>query len=255
MVNCLKSLAQKQNIAIISTIHQPNTEVIQMFDNLYVLAKEGVCVFSGRPQQLKTHLNDCGINCSSNQTPIGILLKVGSNGPLDESVIELSDKTSENMRYFEPKIARETELSPNGIPFEKKSFSIPELWYLLVRMTIHTIYHNWIQYFGQIAIYLLVAWYATDHFDFPFENAMNCVNVSKDPCAFSPKMMNDMLLEHYSLRFMHFYLTIFTMLALVLSTIIFNKEFKVFMKEYRNRMSYSVLIQLITYRSSRLVLH
>ena len=201
-----------------------------------MLGKGGICIFAGRPQELRKHLNECGISCSSNQIPIEILLKVGSNGPFDETVIELSEKTSENFRYYGPKIARETDLSPNGISFEKKSFSIPELWHLLVRMTIHTIYHNWIQYFGQMAIYLLLAWYSTYHFDLPIENAKGCVKVSSEPCAFSSKMLDDIILVHYSLRYMDFPLATFLMLSLILSSFTFNKEFKVFTKEYRNRM-------------------
>jgi hypothetical protein len=49
-----------------------------MFDQLYVLAKGGHCVFSGRPNQLRSHLQECAINCSDDVLPIEVLLKVSS---------------------------------------------------------------------------------------------------------------------------------------------------------------------------------
>ena len=67
-----------------------------IYDSLFVLAKEGVYVFSGRPQNLRKHLNECHIVCNQNQIPIEVLMKIGGKGYSDESVVKLSNKTSQD---------------------------------------------------------------------------------------------------------------------------------------------------------------
>jgi hypothetical protein len=65
------------------------------FDKLYVLAKGGVCVYSGPAQDLNKHLRECDIICSEIQIPIEVLMKVASNGIKDDRVVKLVNKTSE----------------------------------------------------------------------------------------------------------------------------------------------------------------
>ena len=88
-------MAHNYNLSIIISIHQPTLETLMIFDLLYVMAKGGVCVYSGRPQHLRQHMNDCHITLRDNQIPIEVLLKVGANGYNDNSVIELSEKANE----------------------------------------------------------------------------------------------------------------------------------------------------------------
>ena len=48
-----------------------------MFDTLYVLAKGGRCVYSGPPEHLTQHLNECQIILNENQVPIETLITIG----------------------------------------------------------------------------------------------------------------------------------------------------------------------------------
>ena len=66
-MNCLNNLSKTNKIAIITSIHQPNNDIMLMFDQIYVMAKGGICVFAGRPLHLRNHLNECQIMCSSFQ--------------------------------------------------------------------------------------------------------------------------------------------------------------------------------------------
>ena len=61
-----------------TSIHQPNSDVLMMFDKLYVLAKKGKCVFDGKTTQLKNHLQKCQIECLEWQVPIEELIKIAS---------------------------------------------------------------------------------------------------------------------------------------------------------------------------------
>jgi ABC-type multidrug transport system ATPase subunit len=73
-------------MSIITSIHQPNNDLFMMFNNIYVLAKGGICVYSDLPQDLKTHLSECDIICNEFQVPIEVLLKVSSEGINDKNV-------------------------------------------------------------------------------------------------------------------------------------------------------------------------
>jgi ATP-binding cassette subfamily G (WHITE) protein 2 (SNQ2) len=68
-------------MAIVTSIHQPNSLLLSMFDELYVLSKGGHCVFTGPPNLLRGHLLRCGITCAEDVLPIELLLKISSKFP------------------------------------------------------------------------------------------------------------------------------------------------------------------------------
>ena len=78
---CLKNLTENYQLAIVTSIHQPNSDVLMMFDKLYVLAKGGCCVFDGETTQLKDHLEQCKVECLDWQVPIEELIKLASKDP------------------------------------------------------------------------------------------------------------------------------------------------------------------------------
>ncbi|CAG2101733.1 unnamed protein product [Medioppia subpectinata] len=80
MIKCFKKLSQKHRLTIITSIHQPNLEILMLFDSLYVLAKGGLTVYSGPPKHLSLHLQQCNIAYSSEQIPIEVLMKIAANG-------------------------------------------------------------------------------------------------------------------------------------------------------------------------------
>ncbi|CAG2119793.1 unnamed protein product, partial [Medioppia subpectinata] len=49
VIQCLRELSERHRMAIVTSIHQPNSLLLSMFDQLYVLSKGGHCVFAGRP--------------------------------------------------------------------------------------------------------------------------------------------------------------------------------------------------------------
>ena len=60
-----------------TSIHQPNADALMMFDKLYVLS-HGKCVFDGKTNQLKSHLEQCQVECQEWQVPVEELIKVAS---------------------------------------------------------------------------------------------------------------------------------------------------------------------------------
>ena len=74
-----------------------------MFDSVYVLAKGGVCVYSGLPQNLRQHLNECRIDCNENQIPIEVLIKLSFKEMSDKNVRQLMQKTNDSQNIEELK--------------------------------------------------------------------------------------------------------------------------------------------------------
>ncbi|OTF76311.1 hypothetical protein BLA29_013914, partial [Euroglyphus maynei] len=66
IVSCLRKMSHKHNITIVAAIHQPNTEMLMMFDQVYILARGGVCIFSGPPSQISDHLQQVSTDHDNN---------------------------------------------------------------------------------------------------------------------------------------------------------------------------------------------
>ena len=106
-----------------------------MFDSVYVLAKGGVCLYSGLPQNLRQHLNDCNIECNENQIPIEILIKLSYKGITDKNVQQLTIKRS--MLQLDTNHMIKTT---NGLKSQFKTFRFSDFWYLLIRF----LYRNYV---------------------------------------------------------------------------------------------------------------
>ena len=236
MINIFKSLAKKYSLSIITAIHQPNLQIVSTFDMLYVLAKGGVCVYSGRPQDLENHLNDCDIHCTEDQIPIEILLKIGLNGCDDQTVIALTKKTKEVMRSDQRLASRQLKAFPNGIPLQSKSFSLEELWHLLIRTIICFIRHKWLQFIGECLVYLLMAFYATKHFDFDLDKPDSCIPKVSNSCVITPEFITNTKLLSYNDGYIKFFISTIMVFSLSLAALTFPNDLKIFLKENRNCM-------------------
>ncbi|CAG2101076.1 unnamed protein product, partial [Medioppia subpectinata] len=143
MINGFKRLSRKHNVSIIASIHQPNLEILMLFDMLYILAKEGVAVYSGPPRGLRSHLSQCNIQCDENQIPIEVIIKLSANGSSDENVMQMCVKTNEVIEKYIEKIRTELDISSHGIVIHFKHFSITEFVYLLSRAVAIIRRHKW----------------------------------------------------------------------------------------------------------------
>ena len=81
VVTCLKSLTETHQITVIASIHAPNNEILNLFDKIYVLAKGGVCIYSGPPQQIQSFMErEIELKIPLEQPPIEALIKIACNG-------------------------------------------------------------------------------------------------------------------------------------------------------------------------------
>ena len=126
-----------------------------MFDNIYVLAKGGVCVYSGPPTALRQHLNECNVECNENQVPIEVLIKTSFEGFSDTKVQNLCQKTEENNNYFKNNL-NYMKVIRNGLKKKVKNFSFIDFWYVLLRLCDRTFISNISIFVIQLSAFFVV---------------------------------------------------------------------------------------------------
>ena len=129
-------MSRKHEISFIVSIHQPNLKVLDIFDNLYVLSKGGVNVYSGPPQSLRQHLNDCHIDCNENEIAIERVLKICANDSSHSSIVDMREKTRNMLNNSEKQMVEEMKIKVNVKSNRMVKFSLPIMWYLLQRRLI-----------------------------------------------------------------------------------------------------------------------
>ena len=77
----LRKLADNNRMTILASIHTPNSDTLNMFDKLYILAKGGVCIYSGPPNFLRENLkNKLNLEIEQHKPPIEEYIRIACNG-------------------------------------------------------------------------------------------------------------------------------------------------------------------------------
>jgi hypothetical protein len=207
------------------------------FDKLYVLAKGGVCVYSGSPHELNPYLRECQIVCNEIQVPIEVLLRVASEGVQDEQVRKMANKSLEKRQSILNRCQKEAKLFPDGIEFKSKSFKFIDFWYLLLRIMTETYVSNWKLCLTQLLFHLFFPMiigkmYSPDIgkpngcFDFLFNSNTSCYEDLRD----------NKLLDQNT-KFIYAISIFFLFIQLSYTILTFPKEVKIFVNERQNSES------------------
>ena len=151
---CLKNLARHHSIAIVTSIHQPNTDVLMLFDQLYVLATGGQCVYNGHPSVLKQHLVECQIPLMDYQVPIEELIKVASHNSNYDLVNKLVNKTFDSS-CKEELWTNQGKIIKGSFTQKSKAFSFNDLLIFLRRTIKNELIGGWILQLGFIISLLM----------------------------------------------------------------------------------------------------
>ena len=150
---CLKNLSRNHSIAIITSIHQPNSNELKLFDQLYVLAIGGKCIYNGHPSALKQYLIECRIPFLDYQVPIEQLIKVASsnsNSDLINNLInQLNNDSQEELRTNEGKLVK-------SFSQKNKLFHFTDLIILFCRTINNELIGGWKIQIAFLINYLLI---------------------------------------------------------------------------------------------------
>ncbi|CAG2175018.1 unnamed protein product, partial [Oppiella nova] len=131
VVQVLKRLSRQHEIAIVTSIHQPNYDTLMIFDGVYVLAKGGLSVYSGPPLEVRAHLSAAHFECSEHQVPIEVLLRIASK--YGSNVQRLSHQSMKAKSELRHQYLAEGYLAPTGVANKGNTFQLRQMWYLLAR--------------------------------------------------------------------------------------------------------------------------
>ncbi len=205
-----------------------------MFDMLYVLAKGGICVYSGLPQDLKTFLNKCDINLTENQFPIEVLLKIASNVREDKDIKLLENKTLEEKQIIQQKCKNKTKLSENGIPFKSKNFKFIDMWYLLIRSMTNAYVSQWKLLLTQLLFFIFCPLIIAKTFNEDIGKPDGCFNLTFISSKTCLKQLEDDSLVDQNLKFHAFTSVLVMLIQICVTTLTFPLEIKIFMNEHQN---------------------
>ncbi|CAG2170790.1 unnamed protein product, partial [Oppiella nova] len=232
VIQCLKQLSRKHNISVIVSIHQPNNDLFHMFDNIYVLAKGGHCLYDGVPLQLRQHLIDCDITVSENEVPIEVLIKLSFNGREDMDVKRLCDKNKELTVNTENMIAMNA-----GITTNNKNFYFVDMFNLFIRFFHYTYVSQWKAFVKQLVILIAMTLCLVKCLDENAYKTEGCLHLnatidsSKQSCIERES-------EKSILTQTQYFLFLLSLLANVFQVIIISnnmtRDFKIFVAEHQN---------------------
>ena len=228
-------MTRKHNISIIVSIHQPNVEILDVFDNLYVLSKGGVNVYSGPPQSLRQHMNDCHIDCNDNEIPVEKLLKVCANNIEHASIINMRDETKINQQCQLEQVSREMVINKNVQSYSRFKFSPISIWYLTQRMTL--VYYQTLT-LPLLFIILMVAsngFIALTYYKFTPTKYRDCKwdNSTQQCYDMMSKMKNSMNVQYEMRLITSLSMTPYILIGLWTSMVM-SSHIKVFIWEYHN---------------------
>ena len=232
LIECLRQLSTKHRMSIIASIHQPNNDLLHKFDSIYVLAKGGVCLYSGKPQNLRQHLNECYIECNENQVSIEVLMKLSFEGINSKNVKQLCEKTCTELTDEMNSDLRQVN---HKIKTNVKAFKIIDFWYLLMRFLYRDYVMNWKNNLIQLLLYISIIMFLIKCLNENIHKIDGCfqLNSTSNKTCFEREDEKWILSQNQS--FLHFssYLTILFQISFL--TYNYANDLKFYSSEHQNR--------------------
>ncbi|KAH9412903.1 ABC protein, sub ABCG [Dermatophagoides pteronyssinus] len=235
LVACLARLARIHDLTIITSIHQPNIETLMMFDQLYVLALGGVCVYSGKPSDIQHNLP-----CDSNfedLSPIERLIKYSCNNYKDLQVKDLSRLADEKILTEHQDVLTDTVFVIDGIPTNRNRFSLQSCWIWILRYIMFVRGYQWIPMavFSYLSIYLAIL--LLFMFDSKMVNSDGCFNPQEDlNITCNRTKEDDDKIFDLEMSFRYIIVCPNTLIAIymVQTSYLFSNDIRYFWNEFRN---------------------
>ena len=208
------------------------------FDKLYVLAKGGQTLFTGRPDNLAHFLRNCNITCNEDQVPIEVLLKYSCYGINDENVqkmIEMTQQIEEPL--IESRTSEETVHYLDGIQRRSKRFLMKDFSTLLMRSLTHTYRQNWKLILLEFFLYICFAITLQHIYGTDIGRPTSCIDLEdnfNNTCAKTEEKLAEETLIDYNIKYNIYILFIIIFFNGIIATITFTSELHVFINEQRN---------------------
>lgn len=217
-----------------------------MFHQLYILARGGVCVFSGNLSQIEGHLRETFSEGEPEKVypyPMDELIKHACNDYRHEAVQRLAKvnearRKAENADEEEVPGGKHLQRAVDGIPRNRARFSARSVLALAARYFAYIRGHLWKLYFLVAVTYL--SYGSVLSLVFPsadIATVSGCYDPEEDfnnTCAKSEEDINKDLMLEDNLRYTFLAQLVYLLLVAFCAAISFNGIFKYFVLEHRN---------------------
>ncbi|KAH9501554.1 uncharacterized protein LOC142597725 [Dermatophagoides farinae] len=252
VMKCLHRLSRQNGITVIVSIHAPSSDILNMFDQLYIIAKGGVCVYSDQPDRLRPHLNRItGIALNEDDSPIQEYLRIASNGIDDEQVKKLTQESvQQDHRRLTSHINKLNENEcpfqsiPNGIPHYSKKFRFFDLWTQFKRLLCLTFIADVRILIGVFVItaFNIILFTSFTNNDMLMPGGCLPFDIEHYNQTCQDKLKDDRLIGTF-IMFLTFIMILILALSIGMNSLIAVNSMKVLRHEYRNGWySYASLI-------------
>lgn len=238
-IRCLQKLVNRHLITILVSIHQPNTQILHMFDQIYCLARGGVCIYSGPPNRIGESLRlipeiklpePCG--CT---VPTEELMKYSCIS-YDDPLVNKLFKLSENKILQEVTEELKNDLVPllNGIQLNRPRFSLLSFWFLFFRNWIYQKNYLWLETVSYAVLYMCHGFVLRFLFNPKMVFTNGCLTYEEDFNNLSPTRLQQQIDLVNSSCFTILINVFFILIFMVQSEFTLVKELMFFFNEHRN---------------------
>ena len=248
-IRCLQKLVRRHLITLVVSIHQPNTEILKMFDQIYCLARGGVCIYSGTAGKIAENLRripeiNLPDSCSCTVVTEELMKYscLSNEDPIVQSLCQLSDQRilNEEIRYEE--FEEDIVAVDDGIELNRPRFSLTSFWFLFFRNLMYQKNYLWLETVSYIVLYIYHGYLLRFVFNPKSVHTSGCVSFDEDFNHLSPARLHEQidLVNNtcYTILMNSFFLLIF----LVQSSFALTKEFVYFFNEHRNGKFVSLVL-------------
>lgn len=239
VVQTLDNLVNRHpDICIVASIHQPNTELLMMFHHCYVLARDGLCIYSGKPERIKEYLDQISVpECGRDRFPIEQLIKYSCTGGNNPIVRQMAERSEKLIRQTD--IQTDTIAIPDGVQFNRIRFSLYSMWILSQRYLHYIIRHQWKEWLVFIFIYMAIGTSLVVFFNSNINQPSGCLNLEDDFLAYcSANRTADKIREEKQIINSIYYIAyvpiLFTLALSMQTMFTFINELKYFLNEHHN---------------------
>ena len=210
-----------------------------LFNKIYILGKGGHCIYSGRPQQIRNHLDDCYAIISEHQLPIEAMLRYSCKESTDPTASLMKQKTSLiEANINTNRVISETTLMANGLQVLSKRFFFKDFRILIMRRIANILGDNWkliaIQFVVYICFGFVLEWtYGTD-----IARPSGCVNLDEEDfnntCAKTQEKLREDEFLIYNVNYNFYVITFIIFFSSVIPALTFSTDLHLFFNEHRN---------------------
>ncbi|KAH7642902.1 hypothetical protein HUG17_9593 [Dermatophagoides farinae] len=181
VLRCLRRfIARHPDITMVVSIHQPSTEQLDMFDLCYVLAFDGLGIYSGQPARIKSFLSETSSIDEDKRFPIETLIRYSCTGHSNSIVQRLAEETDNQINKITPSLLQDTVHIKDGVPFPRMRFSLRSVSILFRRLAHCSIRYQWPLWLTSVIVHAFLGIMILDFFDKKIAEIDGCISIEDD---------------------------------------------------------------------------